>query len=157
FYEMRFLRLAPALYLNLLVCALFLQIADLDPVKAFGDIAFLNNLTGNAINPVTWSLSYEMQYYIAAPFIFLLLRKRAAALVVAILIVFLMGLAVPPLKYAFTFLLGFGVNLLPKNSATLTWKKVALVVGVVGVHLGFRLPDVFGQFEIGVALAALFS
>ena len=63
------------LYVNLAICIGLYRFADLDPLMMIGDVLFINNFTGRGINLVTWSLSHEMQYYLAAPFIYLMFRK----------------------------------------------------------------------------------
>ena len=87
FYRSRLLRIAPLLYVNLVVCLLLLPSAQPTWLEAAGDFLFVNNFTGRGINGVTWSLSWEMQYYLVAPFVFLCFGKptpRALAIVLAL-------------------------------------------------------------------------
>ena len=119
FYKARYLRLAPLLYFNLLVCAALFSGADLNPIKALGDFLFITNFTGRGINLVTWSLSPEMQYYLVAPFIFLLFqRARFTDLIGSIaLAVILFALPIfwsfaAYFDVAFAFVAGFSANLL---------------------------------------------
>jgi peptidoglycan/LPS O-acetylase OafA/YrhL len=85
FYRHRFLRVAPLLYFNLFI--LVVLTGQWNSViyrlpQFLGDLFFVNNLTGLAINPVTWSISFEMQDYLLFPLIFLLFcrhRRRTLA------------------------------------------------------------------------------
>ena len=119
FYRGRFLRIAPLLYVNLIFCLLFLPSANPTLLEALGDFLFVNNYTGTSINGVTWSMSWEMQYYVIAPFVFALFRtpsKKVLIGLVALALLFevLAGLGVkefPPTEFLFYFLLGFAVNI----------------------------------------------
>jgi peptidoglycan/LPS O-acetylase OafA/YrhL len=119
FYRGRFLRIAPLLYLNLIVCLMILPLANPTIVEALGDFLFLNNFTGRNINGVTWSLSWEMQYYLIAPFVFAIFAvpsKKALLQVIALACVFeiasILGVRdIPPIEFLSYFLLGFAVNL----------------------------------------------
>ena len=119
FYRGRFLRIAPLLYLNLTVCLLILASANPTVVEALGDFLFVNNFTGRDINGVTWSLSWEMQYYLIAPFVFAIFAvpsKNALVQVIVLACVFeiasVLGMRdLPPTEFFFYFLLGFAVNL----------------------------------------------
>jgi peptidoglycan/LPS O-acetylase OafA/YrhL len=158
FYKARFLRLAPLLYFNLLVCAALYSGADLNPIKAIGDVLFITNFTGRGINLVTWSLSPEMQYYLVAPFIFLLFqRARAADLIgVAMLaaVLFILPIVWSFAAYfdvAFAFVAGFSVNLLlrlfPFRIAP-SLKIWTLFVGVALLHLVFNALWFFGHTRL---------
>ncbi len=119
FYRGRLLRIAPLLYVNLIACLLFLPSANPTLLEAIGDFLFFNNFTGRGINGVTWSLSWEMQYYLVAPFVFMIFAKpsRKALLQVLALACLLEVLSIigvrdiPPIEFMFYFLLGFAVNL----------------------------------------------
>ena len=119
FYRGRFLRIAPLLYVNLVVCMLLLPSAQPTLRQALGDFLFVNNYTGRGINGVTWSLSWEMQYYLIAPFVFMyfcipstktLQRLLALTLVLAVLSALDIR-KYPPIEYTAYFLLGFAINL----------------------------------------------
>lgn len=161
FYRARFLRLAPALYVNLFFCALFFRYADTDPTKLLGDVFFVNNVTGVGINPVTWSLSHEMQYYLVAPFVFLAFRSRSTTTNIAFLallvVVYALCQWVPGLPYVYCFLVGFGVNLVPKPTLTPLTKKIGLVVGLLVVHLGFNVLHFHHRVAEAVLVATLAS
>lgn len=126
FYKNRFLRIAPLLYFSLfvLIClgGRFYQAIGA-PFALFGDLFFVNNLTGRAINPVTWSLSYEMQYYLVCPFVFWLLHGAGASKAVltftgtvalfcfSVLFTTLGDpLWLTPLRFTWLFLGGFSIN-----------------------------------------------
>lgn len=123
FYRGRFLRIAPLLYVNLIVCLLFLPSANPTFLEALGDFLFINNFTGRGINGVTWSLSWEMQYYLIAPFVFAYFRIPAQKILIqilalAILFQVLAGFGIkefPPTEYLFYFLLGFSVNIVLRS------------------------------------------
>ena len=119
FYRGRFLRIAPLLYVNLVVCMLLLPSAQPTLRQALGDFLFVNNYTGRGINGVTWSLSWEMQYYLIAPFVFMyfcvpstktLQRLLALTLVLGVLSALDIR-KYPPIEYTAYFLLGFAINL----------------------------------------------
>jgi peptidoglycan/LPS O-acetylase OafA/YrhL len=125
YYRSRFLRIAPLLYFNLIICSSLFIYSSHHPLKAIGDFLFINNITGRSINWVTWTLSYEMQYYLIAPFVFYLLGKNN--LKKKILLVFLVVIILSPIKlledqialvqcfnFLFVFLAGFSVNILIK-------------------------------------------
>ncbi|MBI3773309.1 MAG: acyltransferase [Gammaproteobacteria bacterium] len=77
FYKNRFLRIAPLLYFNLLIIMALTGrwMPILGHPAFFGDIFFVNNITGQVINPVTWSISYEMQDYMLCPLFFWLFHR----------------------------------------------------------------------------------
>ena len=158
FYKARYLRLAPLLYFNLLVCAALFSNADLNPIKALGDLLFITNFTGRGINLVTWSLSPEMQYYLIAPFIFLVFqRARPVDLVGAIALAAIL-FALPMywsfaayFDVAFAFVAGFAVNLLLRFAqfrVPPAGKLCALLVGVASLHLCFNVLWFFTYFKL---------
>jgi peptidoglycan/LPS O-acetylase OafA/YrhL len=159
FYWARYLRLAPALYVNLVICALFFPGANNNPTMMLGDFLFINNFTGRGINLVTWSLSHEMQYYLIAPFVFLAFRKvsavRVTGLVALIVAAFLIGQHIDQFGYIFCFLAGFGVNLLPKPAVSPRTKKIGLAIGLLTVHLGFNLLYFYHQNTAAIVLTTL--
>ena len=138
FYWARYLRLAPALYVNLVLCALFYILANPTPLTLAGDFLFLNNFTLLTVNSVTWSLSHEFQYYLLAPFVFLVFRARVAWLAVAIVAAFAIGQWLGPVAYVHVFLIGFAVSLLPRPQTTQRAKNLGLLLGLLAFHLGFN-------------------
>ncbi len=162
FYWARYLRLAPLLYVNLVICLCFYRYADLDPGMALGDILFINNFTGRGLNLVTWSLSHEMQYYLAAPFIFLLFRrltgwKTVVGAVAVLAAAFGIGSLVPQFGFAYAFVAGFTVNLLPTKPATLATKRLGLVAGLLVLHFGYNILSFAQQPDLAVPLAVIVS
>jgi peptidoglycan/LPS O-acetylase OafA/YrhL len=157
FYWARYLRLAPALYVNLLICALFFKDADNALLMMIGDVLFINNFTGRGINLVTWSLSHEMQYYLVAPFVFLVCRHRPVLLLLLIALTFWLGRMYAPFGAVFAFLLGFGVNLLPRPGASSTEKQIGLVIGLLILHLGFNVLLLHRHEASAYLLAAVTS
>jgi len=153
FYWARYLRLAPLLYVNLVVCAFFYKYADVAPLKLAADFLFLNNFTGPSVNGVTWSLSHEMQYYLVAPFVFMFCKRHIGWLLAAIAAAFVIGQFAPPFGYTYAFLVGFGVNLMPKRIVTARAKHVGLIVGLLVLHLGFN-SLMFAHFETAAVLLA---
>src|SRR5665213_141294 len=112
FYWARYLRLAPLLYFNLVVCIGLFRYADLDPGMILGDVLFINNFTGRGVNLVTWSLSHEMQYYLIAPFIYLACHNLTGWRAVAGGLVLLasaygIGWLIPQLGFMYAFAVGF--------------------------------------------------
>ena len=157
FYWARYLRLAPALYFNLVICALFFKYADDAPLPMIGDFLFVNNFTGRSINLVTWSLSHEMQYYLLAPFVFLVCHKRPVLLLALIAVTFWVGRIYDPLGFIFAFLVGFGVNLVPKRTTTSAQKRIGLVIGLTVLHLGFNVLHFYHEISAAILLAAITS
>ena len=135
FYRGRFLRIAPLLYFNLVFCLAMYANSDPNPLKLLGDVFFVNNLTGRNINPVTWSLSWEMQYYLMSPFVFLLFYRSRAVFMLFILSLFgLLFIVYDPgnflastVKFLFMFLIGFSVNPLLKSTSLVKFKWSAFV------------------------------
>src|SRR3984885_1404715 len=92
FVRNRILRIYPAFLLALVICVVagfFVHI----PVPGWREVAlnllFLNGVpalgvTGIVFNNVTWSLFYEMVFYLSLPFVVMLSRKLAIPLVGAI-------------------------------------------------------------------------
>jgi peptidoglycan/LPS O-acetylase OafA/YrhL len=170
FYRGRFLRIAPLLYLNLIVCLLILPSANPTILEALGDFLFLNNFTGRAINGVTWSLPWEMQYYLIAPFVFAIFavpsRKallQVIALACALEIASVLGMRdMPPTEFFFYFLLGFAVNLalrhcdgrrFPGSTALAVVGGFFVANGVYYVLFNAGLERVAANPLIGVAAA----
>jgi len=122
YYKSRFLRIAPLLYFNLIICAALFVWSFPHPLKTLGDFLFINNITGRSINQVTWSLSYEMQYYLMAPFVFYIFGKdnlnNLLWIFFAVIILSLFRVYSDQLllaqcfKFLFVFLAGFSVNIL---------------------------------------------
>lgn len=142
FYRARYLRLAPLLYFNLLICIALVPFADLSPVMMAGDFLFVNNFTGRGINLVTWSLSHEMQYYLLAPFVFLLFREKGrlafpAAVALAVF-AFFVGWFVGPIQFIGSFLAGFAVNLLKLPPISLGAKRLGFVIGLALLHFAYN-------------------
>lgn len=138
FYWARYLRLAPALYVNLVLCACFYILADPTPWKLVGDFLFFNNFTLLTVNAVTWSLSHEFQYYLLAPFVFLVFRARPVWLAVAIVVAFAVGQKFSPVGYVYVFLIGFAVSLVPRPPTSQRAKNLGLLLGLLAFHLGFN-------------------
>jgi peptidoglycan/LPS O-acetylase OafA/YrhL len=161
FYWARYLRLAPLLYFNLIICLAFYRHADLSPIKLLGEFLFINNFTGFGLNNVTWSLSYELQYYLIAPFIFLAFRradgKAVAGCLVLVTVAFWIGRSVPFLAFTYAFLLGFAVNLMPKRPTSVLAKRLALVFGLLVLHLGYNVLQFIKETELAGLLAVLVS
>jgi len=148
FYRNRLLRIAPLLYFSLLILICFggrFYQALGNPLALLGDLFFVNNLTGIAINSVTWSLSYEMQYYLVCPFVFYALAKAttrsttlalasAAALFGVSLLHTAIGrtLILVPFDFAWLFVGGYSINLavrLLHEGLGLTKNRLATVMG----------------------------
>ena len=146
FYRSRFLRIAPLLYVNLLVCLLFLPSAQPTLVEALGDFLFVNNYTGRGINGVTWSMSWEMQYYLVAPFVFmffLVVSRRTLLTVLGLAVLFELLAAVgvtkyPPTEFFFYFLIGFAINLALRQWNFRKFRGSTLLAVGGGFFLGKR-------------------
>jgi hypothetical protein len=126
------------------VCLLLLPSAQPTWLEAAGDFLFVNNFTGRGINGVTWSLSWETQYYLVAPFVFLCFGKptpRALAIVLALAILFeIMAMLdirkYPPTEFMFYFLLGFALNLLLRRTGLRKFAGSSLLAVGGGFFLG---------------------
>jgi peptidoglycan/LPS O-acetylase OafA/YrhL len=167
FYKARFLRLAPLLYFNLLVCVGLFSGADLDPIKLIGDILFITNFTDRGVNPVTWSLSIEMQYYLICPFVYLMFQKQnRASLICSLLLPLLIFVAQLTLSfmsyfyYTYAFLLGFSVNhvlLAARPAVSKRAKAICIIVLVVLLHISAAFLHIIGYGQASLLSAALFS
>ena len=128
FYRNRFLRIAPLLYFNLIfIIALggLIFVVLEYPLMVFGDFLFINNITGRFINPVTWSISFEMQDYLICPvFFFLFSKKSRNKLILCISSIALLAvysfyaqshpdnIFLQLAQYTWLFLGGYSINLL---------------------------------------------
>jgi len=162
FYWARYLRLAPLLYFNLVVCIGLFRYADLDPGMILGDVLFINNFTGRGVNLVTWSLSHEMQYYLIAPFIYLACHNLTGWRAVAGGLVLLasaygIGWLIPQLGFMYAFAVGFCVNLMPKKPINIAHKRLGFVAGLVVLHFGYNVLAFVRHMEIAIPLAVLVS
>jgi peptidoglycan/LPS O-acetylase OafA/YrhL len=144
YYRARLLRIAPLLYVNLVFCLLFVVPALPSWSKILGDFLFINNYTGRGINGVTWSMSWEMQYYLLAPFVFFAFRaptRRNVAWVLGLAVAceILANLGVtkyPPIEFLFYFLLGFAINLMLRLSDRRAFRGSVLLAVGGGFFLG---------------------
>ncbi|MEI8148395.1 MAG: acyltransferase [Actinomycetes bacterium] len=167
FFSARFLRLAPLLYFNLIVCLLLFPYSSHDPIKIVGDFLFITNFTGRSINLVTWSLSHEMQYYVICPFVFLLFRSRtltafggAIALTVAAYLIPRLFTIFVPFQYVYTFLAGFSANLFLATypvRLTHTRKRDGMIVGLLIIHFGYNCLFLFGHTVVANLVAVVSS
>lgn len=148
FYRGRFLRIAPLLWFNLAICLALSTEVEFRPIAWLGEALFLTNYTGRGINSVTWSLAFEMQFYLIAPFIFLAVRKlgwqKLAALLAAALgfelLLAVDDLYLPfdlkdivPYEFMFFFLSGLAIN-----HALRLWPiKVPPIATPIAIALGF--------------------
>jgi peptidoglycan/LPS O-acetylase OafA/YrhL len=102
-----------------------------------------------------------MQYYLIAPFVFLLFGRRSVLRVTGLFILigltFYLGRQFEPMGFVFAFLIGFFVNLLPKLNTTPNLKKIGLVVSVLIVHLGFNYLYFYHLPSSAIVVAALAS
>jgi peptidoglycan/LPS O-acetylase OafA/YrhL len=167
FYSARFLRLAPLLYFNLLVCLGLFSGAEIRPIEVIGDFLFITNFTDRGINLVTWSLSHEMQYYLICPFVFLLFRKASRAdlfgIIILIGVAFLLPVYVWPFghfTYLHAFLAGFAVNIVLrrlKPALSDRIKQVGLLIGLLIFHLTFNALYLFGYYATALASSVIIS
>ena len=160
FYWARYLRLAPALYVNVIVCWLLYSMGDHSLLKLGADLLFVNNFTGPGINNVTWSLSHEFQYYLLAPLVFLAFRRNTLLLAIAIGVAFAIGLGFWPFCLCLHVPgVGFSVNLMPRTPTTQGAKNIGLVAGLFVLHIGFNILFFFHlpvAADICAALASVF-
>ena len=155
FFLARFLRLAPLLYFNLLVCLWLFPYSTHTMAATVGDFLFITNFTGRSINLVTWSLSHEMQYYLLAPFAFLAFRSARLPALLAVLASIVVAHELPrylpfldPFRYLYVFLAGFAVNLFLANfplTLSHAQKQWGLVGGILALHMGFNALFLFGH------------
>jgi peptidoglycan/LPS O-acetylase OafA/YrhL len=115
FYIRRLFRLYPLS----IVCIVLISVFSI-PKNLFGDpfvwnwrvfvsnLLLIQNLTGDTSleNPL-WSLPYEVQMYLALPFVFLILRTRRVGVLAALMFAaVLLGWRVPLLEFAPCFMAG---------------------------------------------------
>jgi peptidoglycan/LPS O-acetylase OafA/YrhL len=151
---MRYLRLAPLLYFNLLVAFAFFIGAGLSPKMIIGDVLFITNFTDRGLNLVTWSLSHEMQYYLICPLVFLAFRKvdlRSLALclglIAATYYVTRHGF-LAHFEYVYAFIAGFFVNILIRLvplQANEGSKLFGLVLGMAALDIVFNWLSLYGK------------
>ena len=155
FYANRFLRIAPLLYFNLLVCLMFFPGVAFDLKKILGDFLFVTNFTGRSINLVTWSISHEMQYYLAAPFVFWLFGRKdstlgfAACLGLALAIL-LFWPGDTKIGYSYAFLAGYCVNIALRKWAIRVSeliKLLTLVAGSIAINCAYNYLYLWDRFS----------
>ncbi|MEZ5862159.1 MAG: acyltransferase family protein, partial [Geminicoccaceae bacterium] len=86
FYRGRVLRLAPLLWFHMVVLLALGLNQRPDLVRIIGDALFIGNFTGTAVNGVTWSLNYEMQFYLLAPLVLVWVRPGSLGTLAALLL-----------------------------------------------------------------------
>jgi peptidoglycan/LPS O-acetylase OafA/YrhL len=161
FYRARFLRLAPALYFNLLICwALFAQ-ADLSIKKTLGDIFFVNNFTDRGLNLVTWSLSHEMQFYLICPLVFLVAKRWYGMIAVLALAAYSFLGPFPYFAYLYTFFAGFFLYRIPPmpsvESMVVKYRWLLVLFGLCALHFLFDFEYFNHQYRSGDVIAAISS
>jgi peptidoglycan/LPS O-acetylase OafA/YrhL len=165
FYKNRLLRIAPLLYFNLIIClGLFLYAYPM-PMDILGNFLFINNIlnpNGNIINPVTWSISYEMQYYLLAPFIYFAFKKRNILNFTILLI--LTAIFIFTTKYWGMFLAGFLVNyilyFLPFTKKIKYTDELVLILGFFGgniVYFYFKNMALDTYANVSLMIIAMLS
>jgi peptidoglycan/LPS O-acetylase OafA/YrhL len=167
YFRGRFLRIAPLLWFNLTVCLLLLPSAQPTFMQAFGDFFFINNFTGRNINGPTWSLSWEMQYYLIAPLVFLAFGRVSVSNVVKLLAIGLLFEALAwtigfdkPGEYYLYFLCGFSVNILLRLTGQTTFRGAPLVAWGGGLFAGMGtcwIVSNMGYVALGQIIAAFSS
>lgn len=185
FYKNRLLRIAPLFYFSLLLLVCLggrFYNALGDPLSVLGDLLFLNNLTGRSINAVTWSLSYEMQYYLVCPFVFMLLsRATARTTLLAFGLAGLLfcisvlhaalgqSLLLTPFNFAWLFVGGYAINLVVRQlheGRGMTRGRAATVLGYlafIAAHAAYYAlansawSDALRPFAGHMASLALFA
>lgn len=144
FYKSRFLRIAPLLYVNLAFCLLLVVSTMPTWKQALGDFLFINNFIGRNINGVTWSMSWEMQYYLVAPFVFMYfcmpsIRNLIWVIGLAVLFEILANAGItkyPPTEFMFYFLSGFAINLALRQWEVRKFRGSAWVAVAGGFFVG---------------------
>ncbi len=168
FYKNRFLRIAPLLYFNLLICLAISQYAAFDLKKLLGDIFFVNNLTGRSINLVTWSLSYEMQYYVLSPFVFYIFGSGRISInrrLLLLLVIFIpASFAIKQygvINFFYAFFAGFLLNTLifekKLELSIKSFKAYFLIPAFVLTNLIFYALDNLGHHIVAEAQLFLFT
>ena len=144
FYKSRLLRIAPLLYVNLVFCLLFVVSTMPSWKQGLGDFLFINNFTGRNINGVTWSMSWEMQYYLVAPLVFMCFcipssRNLILVLCLAVFFEVLANVGItkyPPTEFMFYFLSGFAINLALRQWDVQKFRGSAWVAVAGGFFVG---------------------
>ncbi len=174
FYRGRVLRLAPLLWFHMVVLLALGLNERSELTRIIGEALFFGNFTGDAVNGVTWSLSYEMQFYLLAPLVIIWvqpgsLRALAGLLLagLAFWVVFVLDRAlggidlrdVLPFEYMGFFLFGVAINLVIRRNPRPLPRHAplfGLVVGFFGGHLAYYALS-HGGFEVAgqITLALL--
>lgn len=163
FYVNRFLRIAPLLYFNLLICLMFFPGVVFNLKMIAGDFLFLTNFTGRSINLVTWSLSHEMQYYVAAPFVFWLFGRKDTTLgffacITVALAILLFWPSDTKIGYSYAFLAGYCVNLALRNWAIRVSelvKLLTLVAGSIAINCLYNYLRLWDQYTVASLVVML--
>jgi peptidoglycan/LPS O-acetylase OafA/YrhL len=72
-------------------------------------------------------------------------------------VAFWIGRSVPFLAFTYAFLLGFAVNLMPKRPTSVLAKRLALVFGLLVLHLGYNVLQFIKETELAGLLAVQVS
>jgi len=146
FYYRRALRLLPAYYAALLLCAL-LDSTNLS--NAWANVLYVNNFVGSQqqFMPWTWSLAVEEQFYLLLPLLLLLILRLSRLRLIAVLL-FLLAIAV---CLRLLVIAHYGIRM-PPYHPSMDVPRFSLYFD----RLYDKLYARFGSFVLGVLAACLY-
>ncbi len=141
----RTLRIYPAFLLSFVASMLFVRftgpMVEFDLPRVLGNLIFLNGMPGATVVPlniVTWSLFYEMTFYLGFPLLVLAALRASPRLVYAVPVA---GIVVP-----------LGLALAGADALVLCW--ALLFAGVALALWRDRLASVLARIPVWVVVAA---
>lgn len=142
-------RIMPLYYINVCCAALVVPwlgshfVPEVSLASVLRHVTFTQDLSpavSRTLNPVLWSITHEMLFYIVAPLLFMLVRQRCAELLVVVAaLLYLYAIVFPGGLFSafganfYLFVVGILVAERVKSPLPLLWVLVAALLFAVGV------------------------